>query len=153
MLPSNVCKLFICLFCFWLISSGMESLRKTSARWGFWYLVWLVHFTCSLPFSRQYLSLVMRKPVFALCSLISTFIVRYLDCSCYIRNFKPLASLWSWAKRFESYMVAHPEDRFSHDEAHFFEHPLYNILLSFMFLSVLSSFVVVLVFTALRRGV
>ena len=30
-----------------------------------------------------------------------------------------LASLWSWARRFESYLVTNPEDRFSRDEAHF----------------------------------
>ena len=27
------------------------------------------------------------------------------------------ASFFSWAGRFESYLVEHPEDRFSHDEA------------------------------------
>ena len=32
-------------------------------------------------------------------------------------NFKTLASLWSWAGRFESYLVANPEDKFSHDVA------------------------------------
>ena len=26
------------------------------------------------------------------------------------------ASFWSWAGRFESYLVENPEDRFSHDE-------------------------------------
>ena len=31
--------------------------------------------------------------------------------------FKSLASLCSWAGRFESYLVETPEDRFSHDEA------------------------------------
>ena len=30
---------------------------------------------------------------------------------------KPVASLYSWAGRIESYLVANPEDRFSHDEA------------------------------------
>ena len=35
-----------------------------------------------------------------------------------MHNPKPLASLCSWAVRFESYLVANPEDRFSHDEAH-----------------------------------
>ena len=57
------------------------------------------------------------------CSLISTFVIRSLDnitCTSffYIRNFKPLASLYSCAGRFESYLVANPEDRFSRDEAH-----------------------------------
>ena len=38
--------------------------------------------------------------------------------STYIRNFKPLASLCSWAGRFESHLVATPEDRISRDAAH-----------------------------------
>ena len=42
----------------------------------------------------------------------------YNICSFYMQNFKPLASLCSWAGRFESYLVAHPEDRFSRDVAH-----------------------------------
>ena len=29
-----------------------------------------------------------------------------------------LASLFSWADQFESYLVENPEDRFSHDVAH-----------------------------------
>ena len=36
-----------------------------------------------------------------------------------IQNFKTLASFCSWAGRFESYLIANPEDRSSHDEAHF----------------------------------
>ena len=35
-----------------------------------------------------------------------------------MQNLKTLASLYSWAGRFESYLVANPEDKFSHDEAH-----------------------------------
>ena len=35
-----------------------------------------------------------------------------------MQNLKPLASLYSWADQFESYLVANPEDRFSRDEAH-----------------------------------
>ena len=52
-------------------------------------------------------------------SLISAFIVRCLDntSSFYIRNFKPLASFWSGACWFESYLVENPEDRFPRDEA------------------------------------
>ena len=38
--------------------------------------------------------------------------------SFYIRNFKPLPSFSGCAGRFVSYLVANPEDRFSHDEAH-----------------------------------
>ena len=33
-------------------------------------------------------------------------------------NFMTLASLFSWADRFESYLVENPKDRFSCDEAH-----------------------------------
>ena len=71
----------------------------------------------------------MRKPVFAICeqqrrrsacSLISTFIVRSLDSSCYVQNFKTLSGLCGCADRFESYLVANPEDRFSRDEAQMF---------------------------------
>ena len=52
----------------------------------------------------------------------STFVVRYLDgilntSSFYLRNFKTLACLCTWAGRFESYLVANPEDRFSRDVA------------------------------------
>ena len=53
-------------------------------------------------------------------SLISALVVHCLDSisSFYIWNFKPLASFCSCAGRFESYLVANPEDRFSHDKAH-----------------------------------
>ena len=54
-------------------------------------------------------------------SLISAFVLRCLDSiislSFLMCNFKTLASLWSWAGWFESYLVANPEDRFSRDEA------------------------------------
>ena len=46
-----------------------------------------------------------------LCSLISIFVIRSIDST--IPNFKTLASFWSWAGQFESYLVANPEDRFS----------------------------------------
>ena len=36
-----------------------------------------------------------------------------------MQNLKPLASLYSWAGQFESYLVANPKDRFSRDEAQF----------------------------------
>ena len=51
-------------------------------------------------------------------SLISTFVVRCLDSivsSCYIWNFKTLASLCLWADWFESNLVANLEDRLSPD--------------------------------------
>ena len=55
-------------------------------------------------------------------SLISTFVVRYFDSIIPIlansKNFKTLAGLCSWAGRFESYLVANPEDMFSRDETH-----------------------------------
>ena len=50
-------------------------------------------------------------------SPINVFIVHCLG-SCYIKNFKTLASFCSWAGRFESYQVTNPEDKFSHDFAH-----------------------------------
>ena len=54
-------------------------------------------------------------------SLISAFVVRCLDSiiiiTCYNQNFKPLASLCSWAGWFEFYLVRNPEDRFSRDVA------------------------------------
>ena len=34
-----------------------------------------------------------------------------------MQNLKSLAGLYNWAGQFESYLVANPEDRFSHDEA------------------------------------
>ena len=42
----------------------------------------------------------------------------YYTSTCYSQNFKPLTSLYNWAGWFESYLVEHPEDRFSLDEAH-----------------------------------
>ena len=53
-------------------------------------------------------------------SLISVFVIRCLDddaSSFYIRNFKPLASFDGCADRFQSTLVANPEDRFSRDVA------------------------------------
>ena len=35
-----------------------------------------------------------------------------------MQNLKPLTSLYSWAGKFESYLVANPEDRFSLNVAH-----------------------------------
>ena len=55
-------------------------------------------------------------------SLISAFVVRCLDSrislNFYIRSCKPLASFCGCAGRFLSYLVANPENRFSHDGAH-----------------------------------
>ena len=78
---------------------------------------------------------VVRKPVYAICeqkrqiSLASAQSDQCLCCSlpgqhitstCYSRNFKTLAILCGCACRFEFNLVANPEDRFSHDEAHKF---------------------------------
>ena len=78
------------------------------------------------------MSHVMRKPVpyvnnkdanqpAHLHSLINTFIVHCLDSIisvlAKIQNFKALSSLCSWAGRFDFYLVANPEDRFSCDMA------------------------------------
>ena len=35
-----------------------------------------------------------------------------------MQNLKPLASLYSWARQFESSLVWNLEDKFSHDVAH-----------------------------------
>ena len=86
------------------------------------------------------MSHIIRKPVYAICeqqrrrsaahsrSLISTFVFRCLDRSSFcIRNFKTLASFCSWAvTRFESYLVAIPEHRFSRDEAQYQQKKLFS---------------------------
>ena len=85
---------------------------------------------------KDYLSLVIRKPVFALCEqqrrrsactsaqsdqhLCCSFLRQYNTCSCYVLNFKTIASLCGCAGRFESYLVANDKDRFSRDEVNFF---------------------------------
>ena len=58
-------------------------------------------------------------------SLISALVFRCLDIiipSFYIRNFKPLPSVCGCAGRFETTLVANPEDRFSSDDAQLFVH-------------------------------
>ena len=47
------------------------------------------------------------------CSLLG----QYNTYTCYIQTVKTLASLCTWAGRFESYLGANPEDRFSRDVA------------------------------------
>ena len=42
---------------------------------------------------------------------------QYNTCSFYVLTFKSLASLCGCADRFESHLVANPEDCFSRDEA------------------------------------
>ena len=75
------------------------------------------------------MSHVMRKPVLDICEqqrcrsacLISTFVVRNLDCIKPLlakSKISRLASLCSWASQFESYLVGNPEDKFSRDKAH-----------------------------------
>ena len=74
------------------------------------------------------------KPAFAICEqqrhrsacafalsdqhLCCSLLGQYNTSTCYIQNFKTLASLWCWADRFESYLVGNPKDRFSRDMAH-----------------------------------
>ena len=76
----------------------------------------------------------MRKPVYAICEqhrcrsacafaqsdrhLCCSLPRQYNISSFYIQNFKPLASFCGCAGRFESYLVANPENRFSRDKAH-----------------------------------
>ena len=85
---------------------------------------------------KDYLSLFIGKPVFALweqqrhrsaCTsaqsdqhLCCSLLRQYNICSCYVLNFKIIASLCGCTGRFESYLVANYEDRFSCDEVHFF---------------------------------
>ena len=85
---------------------------------------------------KDYLSLVIRKHVFALweqqrrrsaCTsaqsdqhLCCSLLRQYNICSCYVLNFKTIASLCGCAGRFESYLVANYEDRFSCEEVLFF---------------------------------
>ena len=55
------------------------------------------------------------------CSLISAFCVHCLDSILpllAIAKISRLASLCGSTGQFESYLVANPEDRFSHDKAH-----------------------------------
>ena len=84
-----------------------------------------------------YLSLVVRKPVYAIYeqqgadqpayphSLISFFDVHCLNNIIAIlakSKISRLACLCNLAGRFESYLVANPKDGFSHDMAHFQDH-------------------------------
>ena len=80
------------------------------------------------------MSHVMRKPVYVICEqqrrrsvctsaqsdqrLCCSLSGCYNTSTCYSQNFKNLASLCSWTGRFESYLVANSEDRFSRDVAH-----------------------------------
>ena len=91
---------------------------------------------------------VRRKPVLAICeqrrrksAFTSTQSDQRLCCSlprwymyiissCYIRNFKPLASFCGCAGRFESYLVKNSEGRFSGDEAHIVVSIVWNLELT-----------------------
>ena len=86
--------------------------------------------------SYHYRSYIMRNPVHAMCEqqrlrstcasaqsdqrLCCSLPKEYNTSNFYIRNFKPLPSVCSWAGRFESTLVANPEDRVSRDEAQLF---------------------------------
>ena len=75
----------------------------------------------------------MRKSVYAICEqqrrrsacvsvqsdqcLCCSLLGQYNTTTCYSQNFKTLANPISWAGRFESFLVANPEDRFSRDKA------------------------------------
>ena len=79
------------------------------------------------------MSYIMRKPVYAICEqqrrrsacasaqsdlgLCCSLSGYYSTSTCYSWNFKTLASIWSWAGQFESYLVGNPKNRFSRDEA------------------------------------
>ena len=100
---------------------------------------------CWFCYAPAHISLVMRKPVFAICkqqrcrSACTSAqydqhhcysLPKYYTSSFYVRNFKPLASFCGCAGQIESYPVANPEDRFSHDEAHILQ-DLPSVLFSF----------------------
>ena len=84
--------------------------------------------------SSFHLSHVMGNPVYAICEqqrrrwacasaqsnqrLCCSLPGLYNTSTCYSRNVKTLASLSCWTGRFESFLVANPEDRLSRDEAH-----------------------------------
>ena len=51
-------------------------------------------------------------------SLISAFVIHCLDSLISFAVLWLLSCFYSWAERFESYLVKNPEDRFSHDLAH-----------------------------------
>ena len=83
--------------------------------------------------TREKMSHVMRKPVYAICEqqrrrsacasaqsdqgLSYSLPRQYNASSFYIQNFKPLASFYGCTGRFEPYLVANPENRFSLDIA------------------------------------
>ena len=67
------------------------------------------------------------------CSLISTFVVRCLDSKISL-VFMNLASFFSWADHFESYLVANPEYRFSRHVAHFISNSSHCFLVGARFL-------------------
>ena len=70
-----------------------------------------------LSHSSSHLCLVMRKPFLPYANK-KTLLRQYNTCSCYVLNFKTLASFCGCAGRFVSYLVANPQDRFSCNEAH-----------------------------------
>ena len=103
---------------------------------------------CCLPFNLiqvlnyasndTYMGHVMRIPVFAICEqqrrrsawasaqsdqhLFYSLPGYYYTSFFYIWNFKPLVVPCGCAGRFESYLVANPEDRFSGEEAHIYQY-------------------------------
>ena len=84
----------------------------------------------------------MRKPVYAICEqqrrrsacasaqsdqrLWCSLPRSYDTSSFYIRNFKSLPNLYGCAGRFESTLVANPEDRISRDEVQMPQHTRHN---------------------------
>ena len=99
-------------------------------------IIFLVSFRLYLQVQQGVFNMshVMRKSVYAICQqqrrrsacasaqsdqrICYSLLRQYNTSSFYSRNFNTLASLISWAGRFESYLVANPEDRVSCDEAH-----------------------------------
>ena len=100
-------------------SSGVvHNLDITCAK-VFKFQIWATSWTCLCHMwtTKMQISLRIRAVWSASCYSLPRW---YNTCtsSFYIRNFKPLASFLSWVGRFESYLIANPEDRFSCDVAH-----------------------------------
>ena len=68
-------------------------------------------------------------------SLISSFVIHRLDNIIPLLAVAGISSLCSWADRFESYVVANPEDRFSRNEAQFWYTCLDMIIVLLDFIS------------------
>ena len=107
---------YMCVFIYIGVSLNIPALNVDISLFNIWATSWGTIF---LPYANNK----SRDQPVHLRSLISAFVVSCLDntTTFYSRNFKTLASLCSWAGRFESNLVANPKDRFCRDEAHIYK--------------------------------